>query len=243
MPQNTGGEMIPSPGERLEDLIHHLWCRLQVPHVGIGGFGPRTLQARPRVGDPELAHSALHDDAWKVIDKLDSGWLRNLPRNPDGPVADDIPPCPPLPELWHPKRRPAARMMASYARRIRGKSDEEIADLFGLSGETISHASGITRFKTVSPLVQGGDVDWMRLGAWPWAAFAVPASRRGEDPEEFMPNDWWTADNARDELETILAAMGSRASNDKADLLHQMKLAEGDEALSERAVRALRKSA
>ena len=111
----------------------------------LSGHGQSTLQARPRVADPELTDDALNQDARRFLDKSWQGWLRTAPRNADGTIADDAPPVPPLPKLWHPGRLRSAQCTASFARRIRGKSDEELAETFGFSGETLSHASGITR--------------------------------------------------------------------------------------------------
>ena len=128
---------------------------------------------------------------------------------------------------------------ASFARRIRGKSDEELAETFGFSGETLSHASGITRYKSVAPLIRAGDVLWMRLGGWPYSSFAIPGPTAADDPEDFMPDDWWTREEAKLELNSICAGAASVARADEIEGQRRTRLASGRHAALTRAASSL----
>jgi len=239
MPQSNG-DRIPPPGDELEALFHHLTVRLRAYWVGIGRYGPQVVQVRPAVDDEELSYYALSESMRLLLDKESGGWTTLMSgKSIVAANVSSVPVPSPMPERWHPGRFIAAQMDASWRYRVKGASLEEIGAAYNLRGWDQPANDGRVRFKSVQKMVNSGDVSWMRLGGFPWAAFGRPSTSRADDPVDFIPDRWWETRDARVELAAACQFGADRARRDEAEGHRQARLSAEATAAFEQAAAAL----
>lgn len=154
-------------------MLLHGWVHLvDLPSVGIGGFGPYLPQIRP-AADTARARQELHEDQWRVL-RAREGWA-NLPphlRRTSASNRDEVLRRIQLfearkPRRWQPARHISCCLAASAAKRLDGRDDTYIASFLELDGTRVGsdkedRRKDRKRYR-LEPTLRRGDQAWQPL--------------------------------------------------------------------------------